>query len=247
MNKIIIFLSILFCANSAFADLYITENIAGGCTEYEEGLTAYFQPHQHTCNPGYYLPANYDGCVACPADATCAGGTFAFNDTRAQGILYNQITQSVSHGCATNLPLNESSVAIFEPNQHTCNPGYYMPANTDGCIICSADSYCPGGTYTFNETVPQGITACATGLYAPTGLWESAQCGHILHVGNEVVYLHSVKKTAPALHVKMGNDVFYGNMTTADVSMNINANHKLKIKYNNVIYSVYDDTVNVGE
>ena len=98
-----------------------------------------------------------------------------------------------------------------------------------------------------NETVPQGITACVAGLYAPAGMWESAQCGRILHIGENVVYLRSVKKTTPSLNVKIGNDIFYGNMTTTDVSMNADTTHKLKLNYGGLTYSVYDDSINPNE
>jgi len=130
--------------------------------------------------------------------------------------------------CANNF--STEWISIYTPNQYTCSPGYYVPANHDGCVICPADSYCPGGTYTFNKTETQGINTCANGLHTPAGMWESDQCGRILHIGE-----------------KVGNDIFYGNMTTADVPMSATATQKLKVKLGDTIYSVYDDTVNVGE
>lgn len=118
-------------------------------------------------------------------------------------------------------------------------------------LPCPPDSYCPGlasmplcSSGTYNDTI--GINACPAGLYSPAGMWESAQCGHILHVGDDVVYLRATKKTSPSVHVKIGNDIFYGNMTTADVPMNSGTAHKLKLNYGGTTYSVYDDTVNVN-
>jgi hypothetical protein len=70
-----------------------------------------------------------------------------------------------------------------------------------------------------------------------------AQCGRILHVGDSVIYLRSEKQTTPSLNVKIGNDIYYGNMTTNDIPMNINTERKLKIRFNDTAYSVYDDTV----
>lgn len=246
MKKISAFLLLFLFVNFAFADGYITGNISGGCLNYGD-LNAVFELNQHTCLSGYYLPANYDGCVACPSDAICNGGTFTFNETMAQGIVYTTITQNISHGCAINII---PSGAIFEINQHTCTPGYYLPANTDGCVGCPENSYCAGGTYTFNETTAQGIVACAAGLFAPTGMWEVAQCGRILHVGDEVVYLRATKKTLHAVHVDVNNDGiadFFGNMTTADVPMHAGTTRKLKVQFGGQTYSVYDDTVTVPE
>lgn len=135
--------------------------------------------------------------------------------------------------------------AIFEPSEYSCDSGYYLPSNGIECVVCPANSYCPGGTYTFNETSDQGINQCAPGLYAPTGMWVATQCGHILHIGDASLYLHATKKTSPAIHIKIGNEAFYGNMTTADVPMNIGTNYKLRVNFGNTIYSVYDDTVSL--
>ena len=140
--------------------------------------------------------------------------------------------------------------ARFVPNEYDCAPGEYVPANSDGCVVCPADSYCPGGHYVFNETETQGITACAPGLYAPTGMWESAQCGRILHIGDEVVYLRSTQKTTPALHVDIDNDGvadFFGNVITLDVPMTNGTQRKLKLSYGGQTYSVYDDSVDLTQ
>lgn len=242
MKKLLGFLLALFYANLAFA--YVTENITGGCMERPNGIQAVFTPNEHNCVPGYYLPANYDGCVPCPQNATCMGGTFQFNERVASGITYAQpITTNVSRGC--NINLYGLVVARFTVNEYDCAAGYYVPANNDGCVPCPVDSYCPGGHYVFNETLDQGIIPCATGLYAPTGMWDATQCGRILHIGDASLYLHSIKKTSPAIHIKIGQDIFYGNMTTADVPMHTGTTQKLKVKINDVIYSVYDDTVSL--
>ena len=253
MKKLLGFLSVLFYANITFA--YVTENVTGGCTEHPNGiLRAVFTPNEHNCVPGYYLPANYDGCVACPSGATCGGGTFKFNATEPQGVIHAApITQNQSNLCSERY---EKLTARFQINQYTCAPGYYLPAgndwltDNDGCTICPENSYCAGGTYTFNETTPQGIVACASGLFAPAGMWEPAQCGRILHVGDEVVYLRATKKTLHAVHVDVDNDGvadFFGNMTTADVPMHAGTTRKLKVQFAGQTYSVYDDTVNVTE
>ena len=137
--------------------------------------------------------------------------------------------------------------AVFVPNEYDCAAGYYVPANNDGCVPCPADSYCPGGHYVFNETMTQGATACADGLHTPAGMWESDQCGRILHIGENVIYMRSTRKTIPSFNIKVGNDIFYGNMTTADVPMSATATQKLKVKLGDTIYSVYDDSINPGE
>ena len=142
-----------------------------------------------------------------------------------------------------------NAIASYDDLRVSCNPGYYLPADSESCTICPTDSYCSGGTYTFNETTAQGITACATGLFAPAGMWEAAQCGRILHVGDGFVYLRSTKKTTPALHLDLDHDGvadYFGNMTTLDVPMSRDTQRKLKVRYNNITYSVYDDSVDLS-
>jgi len=133
------------------------------------------------------------------------------------------------------------------PEQLSCDAGEYLPAHGYRCETCPENSYCSGGTYTFNETVTQGIESCPNNWYSPSGMSSVAQCGRILHIGEDMLYLRSVKQTIPSLNVKIGNNVYYGNMTINDVPMNTNTERKLKLRFNDITYSVYDDTVDVGE
>ena len=132
--------------------------------------------------------------------------------------------------------------ANYEDTIYTCTPGYYLPADTEGCVQCPADNYCGGGTYTFNANEAQGIDPCDTGLFAPAGSGYATQCGHILHIGDNIVYLRSSKKTTPSLHVKIGNDVFYGNMTTTPTYMSDGVEHYFHAKWGDNDYYVCDDT-----
>lgn len=164
---------------------------------------------------------------------------FSLHDVYATGL----ITDDDLDGC--NI-LYRHLVAVYTPNVHTCSPGYYMPANTDGCVICPTNSYCSGGTFTFNETVTQGIDVCPVGTVAPTGMWELSQCGRTLHVGGNTIYLRRSNRTTPSLHFDMDGDGvadLYANVTTDDTVMNRNSSQKLKLQVGNTTYSVCDDTI----
>ena len=242
------FLLLIFCVNFAYASSF-EQDTSIICKNYGN-IHAIFEPNEHTCAPGYYMPANTDGCVTCPVGYTCPGGTFTFDEFYSNGIYYTMpIITQVENGCVIDLLAYNNGRsqmgAIFEPNEHTCAPGYYMPANTDGCAICPANSYCHGGTYTFNEDQAQGIIACTDGLYAPTGMWESAQCGRILHIGEHVVYTRTTKKTEPSLHLNIDGVTYYANTSTSDIPMNSGTYKRFKIKHGDTIYSVYDDTINI--
>ena len=135
-----------------------------------------------------------------------------------------------------------------EPHTHICDTGTYFPTTTDGCVECPENNYCPGGTYTYNGT-NLGITQCPAGLYSPAGMWEATQCGRILHVGDGFVYLRATKKTSPSLHLDLNHDGvadYFGNMTTFDVPMSRETSRKLKVRYNNTTYSIYDDSVDLS-
>ncbi len=80
-------------------------------------------------------------------------------------------------------------------------------------------------------------TACATGLVtcgAGKCANEAADCGRILHAGAEQIYLRSVARTKPALNVKIGNQTFFGALSTSYSS-------KLKVKNDGTTYSVVND------
>ena len=125
----------------------------------------------------------------------------------------------------------------------SCDAGEYFAAHDYKCSICPENNYCSGGTYPYSETITSGATQCPNNLYSPIGSSSIDQCGRILHIGEDMLYLRSVKQTTPSLNVKIGNDIFYGNMTINDVPMNTNTERKLKLRFNDITYSVYDDTV----
>ena len=239
----------LIIPTSAFADDLIMSNITNGCSSgfsTHRYFIATFSPKQYQCNAGYYVPANHDGCVMCPEYYDCNGGNFTFNKTYTQGAkLKTFISQDITNGCKIDLVGAANNTAyitpVFTPNIHTCTPGYYLPANVDECVPCTQNNKCIGGTYTFNETLTQGIEQCANNTFAPTG---SAVCyPHILHVGNDNIYLKQTKQTTPSLNIRVGNDIFYANMTTVQTYMSANSEHYFKTVYNNEIYYVCDDTM----
>ena len=134
---------------------------------------------------------------------------------------------------------------IIVPSTISCDAGYYLPAGTTECALCPANSYCAGGEYEKSETTDSGIALCQSGLIAPAGMWQAEQCGHALHIGDAVLYLRQTKQTEHALHIQSGDNIFYGNATTADVPMNINTNRHFKILFNDIVYSIYDDTIKI--
>ena len=150
-----------------------------------------------------------------------------------------------------NIGVYESGVVmipVYEDSVFTCERGYWLPKQSETCAGCPENSYCPGGEYTYSETDDGGLFACPDGTFAPSGMWEAAQCGRILHIGDDILYLRSIRKTMPSLHFDFNADGvadFFANTTTRDVPMNKNSERKFRFRMGENIYSVYDDTVDV--
>ncbi len=238
---------------SAFADQLLMSNVPNGCSSglnTDTYILATFTPNQYQCNSGYYVPANNDGCVMCPEYYDCNGGNFTFNETDTQGAKFKTfITSDIKNGCRTDFTKSINNTAnispVFTPNVHTCLPGYYLPANTDGCVECPENNYCVGGIYTFNETETQGIAPCPESHpYAPVGMWAESQCGRKLYVDGEYLYLHKspAAPTEHRLYVRVNDNVYSANMTTVPTVINRDSARFLKVMYNSTEYYVCDDT-----
>ena len=63
-----------------------------------------------------------------------------------------------------------------------------------------------------------------------------------LHVGDALIGLLRNQQTTPALHVKIDNVVYYGALTDQETVMSPESNKKLKVRLNNIIYYLYDQT-----
>lgn len=233
MKKITIALLLLFCAHgSVLADDLSCENGM-------QDLYALFVPKSIECNTNQFLPANSISCANCPSGYTCYGGEAVFDEQKSSGIDYTKkILSSADNVCAANFP--SELYAIYEVKKIDCRPGYYLLANNIECTQCPENNYCVGGTYTFNETVTQGIQECPDGMFSPVGSWECYE--RLLHVDDGIMYLKSHKVTEPSLHVKYEDRIYYANMTTVPTVMTRDSARFLKIMYNSTEYYVCDDT-----
>lgn len=63
-----------------------------------------------------------------------------------------------------------------------------------------------------------------------------------LHIGDNTVGLLTYQTTEPALHIKVNDIVYYGAMTPIETNVMRNSEQKVKIRYNDIIYNLYDVT-----
>ena len=210
-------------------------------------ITTYYV--RKTCATNYYKYDN-TSCYACGANSSTPAKNALSTCTCDNGY--------TADGTAGGASTSTSGCSVVSGDVLSCNNGYYLPANTNVCAKCLANNYCPSGTYTVNQSDDQGINSCPNGLVSPAGMWESAQCGKVLHVGQKYVYLRSTKSVTPSLNVDVNNDGipdFFANMGTTSVPMNADFsnlqsgnNWKVNIPAGvtgilSGIYYIYDDTV----
>lgn len=106
MKRIGVFLLFFFIVQSVRADLM--------CDDAGVDYYAFYEPNTYTCEAGYFLPANTDGCVACPSGYNCPGGTFKANSDKFQGITISEVSTSLDNMCADNFPAD--LFLVYEPN-----------------------------------------------------------------------------------------------------------------------------------
>ena len=262
MKKIVIFFFIQTAAiQASIGSHYACDTEQLNIFNYETLMVPYFLTNSYSCNDGYFLPADSTECKPCPIGYVCNGGTFYFNKNISQGIILQQyIKHSTNNTCSTNFLHSTSNISnivpIYHKNTYTCSVGFYLPAgndwqnDTEGCRKCQENNYCPGGTYTFNETIAQGITICPENApFAPIGIWDESQCGHKLHIGDDVLYVHKspANPTTHRLYVRVNETVYSANTTpiseSPDLKMSANAQRALHVKIDGIEYLVHDDSV----
>ena len=225
-----------------------------------EGTTTIDNCYLTTTATNYVATAGA-GETTCAAGGYCAGGTDVYYNTdggAATGGMtvcaansYSNAGASSCTACATtkgygNSGDNVANHAGVTSCTVTCPGGSYVATAGAGCVNVGAGNWGAGGTVTQTGTLAR--TSCATGLttigYGP-GADEAGDCGHKFHAGDGILYLRSVKKTTPSLNVRIGNAVFYGNMSTLENIMSAGSTRKLKINNGGTIYHVHDDSVDL--
>ena len=204
---------------------------------------------QTPCAAGTYTSSTgQTKCTDAAAGTYTTGCQITSNNTACTGTSvcatnkYSNARASVCIACNTADGYgNSGTTAANHAGQAsckvTCSGGEYVPTAGGGCVNVGVGYWGAGGTV--SETATLIRTQCATGLTtigSGAGADEAGDCGRVLNIGSQKIYLRSDKKTDRALHVGINGDVFYGNMSTS-----IDA--PLKINYNGTTYSVYDDSM----
>lgn len=125
-----------------------------------------------------------------------------------------------------------------------CRAGTYLPRGMTECVVCPEDNFCEGGHYELPE--PEGLKKCPEGLRAPQGSTSIADCGKILRVDGDALYLYPDKtgerKTGPRFVVKDADGTWYADMTPVSEGkkkVSEGATKELHVKVGDVEYTVH--------
>lgn len=172
------------------------------------------------------------------ANAACttpSGNWYVGAHSVAQGS-----TSSVN-SCLTNYTITGTAATNHDAASDckiSCSGGAYIAAANDtscedvGAGYWAAASIVSQGSAGVRNACDAGLTTIGSGA----GADEAGDCGRVLNVNGEKIYLRSDKKTTPSLNVSISGKTFYGNMGTSTVG-------SLKIKSSGTTYSVYDDSM----
>ena len=203
MKKIFIAIVACMICNTAIA-------ISGGDVGGETG--GFF----NGCQPGFYC-VNCAGIAGGSGSTTSSGQPYCVpcpNGTYQSAFSYKGKSCTTCPSGFTTYGTGASNYDSIDDCKIWCTPGTYLPANDNVCIQCPRNSYCTGGFFP-QANINTGITQCKDGLYSPPGSDSADDCGRILHIGEYVLYLRTAKLTSPALHVKIGDVIYYGDMFPA--------------------------------
>ena len=128
-------------------------------------LYAHWSINSYTCAGGKYLAKGAVSCANCTAGNYCTGGTYNYDDTKDQGIT----------ACPSGMTSNAGSSAKTSCKV-TCAGGKYLAKSASSCANCTAGNYCTGGTYNYDDTKDQGITACPSGMTSDAGSSAKTSC-----------------------------------------------------------------------
>ena len=166
---------------------------------------------------------------------TPAGNWYVGAHSVAQGSI------SSYSNCLTNYTISGTAAANHDTASDckiSCGGGSYIAtANNTTCSDVGA------GYWAAASTVSQGSAgvrnACDDGLTtigSGAGADEVGDCGRVLNVNGEKIYLRSERKTTPSLNVSINGTTFYGNMGASGIGA-------LKLNSGGTTYSVYDDSM----
>ena len=149
------------------------------------------------------------------------------------------INRGVKNGCVvSNIGVYNNRFTMIPVYEDNCDSGYYYDDDLSECELCPPNYYCPGNNLSI---------LCPNGMVAPSGSKAAGNCGIMMHIDDDVLYLSQERQTSPALAVRVNGIIYYAELTPGARNMNINAATSLRVKIDGTEYSIHDVTINGGE
>ena len=179
---------------------------------------------------GTYTTGCGSNNTACTGTAVCANNSYS----AAKASSCTACNTADGYGNSGTSAANHAGIASCKAS---CGGGEYVPTAGGGCVNVGVGYWGAGGTVAQDATLARnqcdsGLTTIGSGA----GADEAGDCGRVLNVNGEKIYLRSTKKTTPSLNVGINGKTFYGNMGTATKGT-------LRINSGGTTYSVYDDSM----
>ena len=182
------------------------------------------------CNDGFYRDGN--SCLVCPDGMECVGG----------GVICPMGMYAEKNQCmpcpSGYTDSQKSGAQSIKDCQIKCIGGTYISKSESQKCENVGEGYWIGENYT-NYGATGTKNACEAGMTTigyGAGADEADDCGRILHIGEEKVYLRQSPRTEPTLVVKYGEKKYYAHTTTKEVG-------RIRLGISGKVYSVYDDSM----
>ena len=141
---------------------------------------------------------------------------------------------SYTTSCNTGYTLSGANTAnpTCTPNIYTCPAGQYLKAGATACTTCTANSWCGGGTFSFNSETDQGLNACPSDYsYSDAGTSSENNCyKNATNTGSQIapaLPTGCAAQTVTACHPdKCWYRIYKSGTTTSCTPTNCNQTHK---------------------
>ena len=161
---------------------------------------------------GYTFMGWYD-------NATYTSGTQYYTAAGASARTWNKVADATLY-------------AGWKVNSYTCTAGQYLKAGATACTTCTANSWCGGGTFSFNSGTDQGLNACPSDYsYSDAGTSSENNCyKNATNTGSQIapaLPTGCAAQTVIACHPdKCWYRIYKSGTTTSCTPTNCNQTHK---------------------
>lgn len=161
---------------------------------------------------GYTFMGWYD-------NATYTSGTQYYTAAGASARTWNKVA-------------NTTLYAGWKVNSYTCTAGQYLKAGATACTTCTANSWCGGGTFSFNSGTDQGLNACPSDYsYSDAGTSSEDNCyKNATNTGSQIapaLPTGCAAQTVIACHPdRCWYRIYKSGTTTSCTPTNCNQTHK---------------------